>query len=83
MQDRFDPESVDLAALRSALEERCGAFVEGEVVGRTALRDEVARQVGCSVLDAERLVDTMVGRGFLRRQVTSDGRTGWATSKGA
>ncbi len=83
MQDRFDPESVDLAALRSALEARCGAFVEGEVVGRTALRDEVAQQVGCSVLDAERLVDTMVGRGFLRRQVTSDGRTGWATSKGA
>lgn len=81
MQDRFDPESVDLAALRGSLETACGAFVEGEVVERTRLRDEVARQLACSVLEAERIVDTMVGRGFLRRQTTSDGRTGWATSK--
>jgi len=83
MEDRFDPESVDLAALRSALEQKCGAFVEGEVVGRTRLRDEVIQELRCSVLDAERIVDTMVGRGFLRRQTAGDGRTGWSTSRSA
>lgn len=83
MQNRFDPESVDLAALRAALETSCGAFVEGEVVGRTRLRDEVLLQLACSVLEAERVVDTMVGRGFLRRQTSRDGRTGWTTSKEA
>lgn len=83
MEGRFAPESVDLAALRGALEETCGAFVEGDVVGRTRLRDEVARRLACSVLDAERIVDTMVGRGFLRRQTAGDGRTGWSTSGSA
>lgn len=81
MRTRFDPESVDLAALQSALERRCGTFVEGDVVGRTRLRNEVVDQLGCSVLDAERIVDTMIGRGFWRRQLTSDGQIGWTTSQ--
>lgn len=40
MDRRFDPENVDLSALRGVLEQSCGSFVEGEVVGRTLLRDE-------------------------------------------
>jgi hypothetical protein len=82
MAYRFDPEDVDLAALRSLLEHRCGAFVEGEVVGRTQLRDAVAQHLGCSALDAELVVDTMVGRGFLRRHEGGDGRRGWSTAAG-
>jgi hypothetical protein len=75
----FAPETVDLESLRNVLEEQCGSFVEGDIVGRTRLRDEVSRHLGCSELEAERLVDTMVGRGFLERQVLTDGRTGWST----
>lgn len=81
MEKQFDPETVDLAAVRAVLEERCGPFVEGEVVGRTRLRDEVVRHLACSALDAERVVDTMAGRGFLRKVTTPDGRPGWATSR--
>lgn len=81
MENRLNPETVDLAAVRAVLEQRCGPFVDGEVVGRTRLRDEVVRHLACSVLDAERVVDTMVGRGFLRKVTTPDGRTGWATSR--
>jgi hypothetical protein len=79
MTSRFEPESVDLAALRSVLEETCGAFVDGDVVGRTRLRDAVSLHLVCSELDAERIVDTMVGRGFLWRLTTRDGRSGWST----
>lgn len=80
MKHRFDPEAVDLVSVRAALEGSVGSFVEGEVVGRTQLRDEVARYLDCSALDAERIVDTMVGRGFLRKETLRDGRTGWRTS---
>lgn len=79
MENRFDAESVDLAALRGVLEERCGAFIDGDVVARTKFRDEVLLHLECSMLDAERIVDTMVSRGFLRRRTTRDGRTGWST----
>jgi hypothetical protein len=82
MDSRFDPESVDLASLRDVLAARCGAFLEGELLGRTRLRDEVARHLVCSMLEAEQVVDTMVGRGFLRRQSMSDGRRGWSTATG-
>jgi hypothetical protein len=63
----FDPETIDLAALAEGL---AGAFapgpIEGYVMGRTALRDAVAVRLGCSQAEAEALVDTMIGRGFLR-----------------
>lgn len=80
MTKPFEPETVDLAALRAVLHARCGAFVEGAVVGRTRLRDEVIAQLGCSVLEAEQVVDTMISRDFLRRLTTADGRVGWSTS---
>jgi hypothetical protein len=79
MDPRFDPEAIDLASVRNALELGCGSFIEGEVVGRTRLRDEVARHTGSSLLDAERIVDTMIARGFLRKEHLPDGRTGWST----
>ena len=81
MENNFDPKSVDLALVRGVLEKQCGAFVEGEVVGRTRLRDEVARHLFCSVLDAERIVDTMINRGFLRKITRDNGQTGWSTSQ--
>ncbi len=62
-----DPESVDLAALAGKLEEAVPARLRaGYVVGKTALRDETVRALGCSQTKAENLVDTMVARGFLR-----------------
>lgn len=62
----LDPETVDLAALAQALERRVPAAQrDGAVVGRTALRDAVADQLACSEAMAERIVDTMVARGFL------------------
>ncbi|MFO0611881.1 MAG: hypothetical protein U0414_04785 [Polyangiaceae bacterium] len=81
MNARFDAESIDLEDLREMLDERCGPIVEGDIVGRTRLRDEVARHLACSVLEAERVVDTMVGRGFLRRAAVPDGRVGWSTRR--
>jgi len=75
MTRRLVAEEVDLGELARVLRAACGASVVGVVVGRTLLRDEVARHVGCSQLEAETLVDTMVGRGFLVR--TDDGQGGW------
>jgi hypothetical protein len=61
-------EEIDLAALAAALER---AFTgkgapTGYVEGRTAIRDAVTEHLGCSELEAELLVDTMVSEGFLR-----------------
>lgn len=75
--DRFDPESIDLAALAAHLERTVGTATAGAVVGRTRLRDEVVRHLGCSQLEGERLVDTMVGRGFLLRRTREDGMEYW------
>jgi hypothetical protein len=63
----FDVEEVDLASLAAALQGALGdSPLEGYVRGRTVLRDAVAEHLGCSEAEAERLVETMVGRGFLR-----------------
>lgn len=59
------------------LRETCGPSLMGAIVGRTRFRDEVARHLGCSKLEAETLVDTMIGRGFLRREVARDGQVEW------
>lgn len=69
----FDPESIDLAALAAHLRETLGSVTAGAIVGRTAFRDQIALHLVCSQLDAERLVDTMVGRGFLVQEVGVDG----------
>ena len=44
--------------------------MEGEVVGRTVLRDAVAHHLRCSQLRAEMVVDTLIARGFIRPDET-------------
>jgi len=64
----LEPESLDLAEIATFLRGACGPTVEGAIVGRTRMRDEVVRHLRCSQLEAETVVDTMVGRGFLVRR---------------
>ncbi len=60
-------ERIDLAAVAAMLERHVeGHAPEGFVRGRTVLRDAVMAHFTCSALEVEELVDTMVGRGFLR-----------------
>jgi predicted DNA-binding transcriptional regulator len=77
MTRHLSPEVLDLACLADMLRETCGPTVIGAVVGRTRLRDEVVRHLGCSQLEGETLVDTMIGRGFVRREVARDGQIEW------
>lgn len=72
-----DPESVDLAVLLDVLRQSLGSSVLGSVVGKTRLRDVVLGHLGCSLLMAERLVDTMILRGFIRQSVHRDGWVHW------
>jgi hypothetical protein len=59
-------EAIDLAAVARLLERELGGRApEGFVRGRTVLRDQVVARFGCSLLEAERMIDTMIGRGFL------------------
>jgi len=63
----MDFEQIDLAALAATLEHRLrGRPLDGFVRGRTELRDAAAERLGCSLLEAETLVELLVGRGFLR-----------------
>lgn len=71
----INPESIDLLELAGVLRARCGPELPGLLVGKTRIRDEVARHLSCSDLEAETLVDTMVGRGFVVRRDQSDGVT--------
>lgn len=62
-----DIESIDLGALTADLRRAFGGSApEGYILGRTALRDAVAAQVGCSDVMAEDIVETLISRGFLR-----------------
>jgi hypothetical protein len=76
-------EDVDLAELTQAVRGRfSGAAPVGYLDGRTALRDAVTLELGCSDLEAETIVDTPVARGFVRyegdpRAAVDEGR-GWA-----
>src|SRR4051812_37181033 len=68
----FEPEDIDLAAVATGLREVFGdAPPLGFLQGRTALRDAVAVQLDCSLLQAEEVVDTMVSGGFLRYRGSS------------
>ena len=63
----FVPEQVDLAELAQNLKRRYGAATpQGYVLGQSMFRDAIAEQLGCSELDAENLVDTMIGLGYLQ-----------------
>jgi hypothetical protein len=63
----FVVEDVDLSELRAYLARTFeGSPPEGYMLGRTAMRDAVAAHLGCSLLEAEQLVDTLMARGFVR-----------------
>ena len=63
---RFVLEQVDLAKLAQNLDRRFGAAVpQGYVLGKSILRDSIVELLGCSELDAENLVDMMIGLGYL------------------
>jgi hypothetical protein len=63
---RLDVEEIDLAVLARSLEARVPVGARtGSLVGRTAFRDVVVDVLGCSELEAELIVDTLVARGFL------------------
>lgn len=74
----LDIESIDLRAL---LHHLAGVFrgapPEGAVTGRTAFRDAVAAKLGCSQLQAEELVDSLVLRGNLRLISSPEGGELW------
>jgi hypothetical protein len=70
-------EGVDLAQLVETVRARAGSALLGAVVGRTQIRDLLAEHLGCSLLQAEELVDTMVGRGLVRLEREGDGREVW------
>jgi hypothetical protein len=80
---RLAVEEIDLAELTRSLRARlAGAAPAGYLDGRTALRNAVTEELGCSELEAEELVDTLVAGGFVRYQgdpasAIDDGR-GWA-----
>jgi hypothetical protein len=63
----LDLEAVDLASVTEVMRQRIGTHLaQAELPGRTILRDAVAEHLGCSMLEAEGVVDTLVARGFVR-----------------
>lgn len=80
---RLSLEDVDLAALTAALRSRLsGAPPAGYLDGRTMLRDAVTRELSCSELEAEEIVDTLVAQGFLHYEgdprAPVDDERGWS-----
>jgi hypothetical protein len=69
---------VDLAALTEAIRDRVGDSVDGVVLGRTRLRDAAQDELGCSAIEAERIVDTMVLLGFIRLARDPLGHSTWS-----
>jgi hypothetical protein len=63
----FSPEEVDLAELAGDLRVRFADLPpSGYVLGRSEIRDVVVELLGCSQLQAEQLVDTMISLGYVR-----------------
>ncbi|CAN5652458.1 hypothetical protein BH09MYX1_BH09MYX1_27500 [soil metagenome] len=68
---------IDLAELAGVLQKLPASAREGRLVGKTALRDEVARHLRCSQAEAERLVDMMEGRGIVSLSHDAGGLEIW------
>jgi hypothetical protein len=71
----LDPTSVDLLTLSKRLAQTLGTatITAGNLEGKTVLRDATMTLLSCSALEAEKLVDTLVARGFARYSATD----GW------
>ncbi len=75
---RMDISSLNVESLLQHLRTQFrGAPPEGSIVGRTALRDEVAAHLGCSQLEAEQIVDSLILRGWLVLVRPPDSREVW------
>ena len=60
-------ESIDLRTVSRSLAEAFRHHApHGYLRGKTAMRDHLEEELGCSALEAEELVDTLESRGFLR-----------------
>jgi hypothetical protein len=75
----FDVEQVDLAELVHVLRGHKAELV-GSLSGRSHMRDIVAAHLGCSMLEAENLVDTLVAREYARLERDPEGREWWRLS---
>lgn len=81
MTHPIDVETIDLAKLSRRLLEAVGSPVLGYVVGRTVMRDAVAELLGCSLLEAENLVETLISRGWIVRRAAGAGSEAVADSE--
>ncbi|SRR6266516_5082537 len=69
----FRTEETDLAELARGLEGAfSGRLPVGYLPGRTAFRDATTQLLGCSELEAEEIVDTMIALGFLHYEGAPD-----------
>ena len=80
---QLDVEEIDLEKLAEVVKRRSEGPLFGAITGRSIVRDIVAAHLGCSLLEAEQLVDTMVARGFARLERDDEGRQLWRMTKGA
>lgn len=78
----LDVEEIDLEKLADAVKRRSEGQLFGSISGRSIVRDIVAAHLGCSLLEAEQLVDTMISRGFARLERDDEGRQFWRMTKG-
>jgi hypothetical protein len=63
----FNPEEVDLLQLAAGLRRCFGpALAASYLRGKTLMRDAVVVQLGCSVYEAEQLVETLETQGYIR-----------------
>lgn len=75
----LDPEQIDLLELTRRLIDELGSrsLPGSYLVGKTAIRDLLLAYCGCSELEAEQLVDTLVARDFLRFRTSPETEGGW------
>ena len=75
----LDPESIDLLSLTRRLAADLGAeaIPGGYLEGKTGARNLLLNYFGCSELEAEQVVDTLVARGFMRFHTAAESQGGW------
>lgn len=62
MTSTLDIDNLDLRAVAESLARAIGGGpIVGSVVGLTRLRDLLVDHLACSMLEAERVLDTMIG----------------------